>query len=159
VYPHMTGLGGDSFWLCWDAHRGRLEALQAGGAAAAAATGELYRRHGLETIPARGPLAAITVPGAVDGLWCRPRWGRERLGSATVWGDLLEPAIRHAADGIPVSPCLSRVTAGATDIVDGSEPALATLRETYLDAGVAPDPGRPLVQTRLARTLARLAQQ
>src|SRR5262245_49481328 len=83
VYPHMTGRGGDSFWLCWDSHRGRLEALQAAGAAGAAATGNLYRRHGLAAIPARGPLAAITAPGAVDGLWCAHQWSRERLGSTT----------------------------------------------------------------------------
>ncbi|MGH7264388.1 MAG: gamma-glutamyltransferase, partial [Candidatus Rokuibacteriota bacterium] len=34
VYPHMTGLGGDSFWLVWDAGAGRLRALAACGAAA-----------------------------------------------------------------------------------------------------------------------------
>ena len=34
VYPHMTGLGGDSFWLVWDARAGRLHGLAACGAAA-----------------------------------------------------------------------------------------------------------------------------
>jgi len=34
VYPHMTGLGGDSFWLCWDARAQRLHGLAACGAAA-----------------------------------------------------------------------------------------------------------------------------
>jgi gamma-glutamyltranspeptidase/glutathione hydrolase len=63
VYPHMTGLGGDSFWLCWDARAARLVASSRG-RAAARATPELYRRHGLAAIPARGPLAALTVPGA-----------------------------------------------------------------------------------------------
>src|SRR5262245_49901593 len=51
TYPHMTGLGGDSFWLCWDARAARLVALQAAGAAAARATPELYRRHGLAADP------------------------------------------------------------------------------------------------------------
>ena len=62
VYPHMTGLGGDSFWLCWDARAARLTALQAAGAAAARATPELYRRHGLDADP--GPGAAGRAHGA-----------------------------------------------------------------------------------------------
>src|SRR5262245_755518 len=60
VYPHMTGLGGDSFWLCWDARRRRLRGLAACGAAAGLATPALYQARGLEAIPTRGPLAAIT---------------------------------------------------------------------------------------------------
>jgi gamma-glutamyltranspeptidase/glutathione hydrolase len=158
VYPHMTGLGGDSFWLCWDARTGRLTALQAAGAAAAAATPDLYRRHGLDAIPARGPLAALTVPGAADGLWTAHRFSQERLGSTIPWGDLLEPAIRHATDGIPVSPCQARVTAGATDLLRASEPPFTRFRATYLEDGAAPAPGRPLTQPALARTLERLAR-
>jgi gamma-glutamyltranspeptidase len=159
VYPHMTGLGGDSFWLCWDAKAARLAALQAAGAAAAAATPDLYRRHGLAEIPARGPLAALTVPGAVDGLWAAHRFSQERLGSRVPWGDLLHAATRHAADGVPVSPCQARVTAGAADLLADGHPALAPFRATYLDAGAALSPGRSLVQPCLARTLERIARE
>jgi gamma-glutamyltranspeptidase/glutathione hydrolase len=160
VYPHMTGLGGDSFWLIWDARAARLAALQAAGAAAEAATLDLYRRHGLAQIPARGPLAALTVPGAVDGLWTAHRFSRERLGSAVPWGDLLQAATRHAADGIPVSPCQARVTGGALDLLAAREdPALLAFRATYLDGDAALPPGRRLVQPRLACTLERLARQ
>jgi gamma-glutamyltranspeptidase/glutathione hydrolase len=158
VYPHMTGLGGDSFWLCWDARAARLVALQAAGAAAARATPDLYRRHGLAAIPARGPLAALTVPGAVDGLWTAHRWSHERLGSTIPWGDLLQPAIRHAADGIPVSPCQSRITAGTSDLLAAREPAFARFRATYLDGDRAPTPGQRLTQPGLARTLETLAR-
>jgi oxamate amidohydrolase len=158
VYPHMTGLGGDSFWLLWDARARRLTALQAAGGAAAAATPELYRRHGLAQIPARGPLAALTVPGAVDGLWTAHRFSQERLGSMVPWGDLLEAATRHAADGIPVSPCQARVTAGARDLLTARDPALAALRATYLEGDVALPAGRRLVQSGLARTLEQLAR-
>jgi gamma-glutamyltranspeptidase/glutathione hydrolase len=157
VYPHMTGLGGDSFWLCWDARRARLVALQAAGAAAAAATPDLYR--GLARIPTRGPLAALTVPGAVDGLWTAHRFSREQLGSGVPWGDLLEAATRYAADGVPVSPCQARVTAGATDLLTARDPALAPFRSTYLDGDAAPPAGHRLVQARLGRTLARLARE
>jgi oxamate amidohydrolase len=159
VYPHMTGLGGDSFWLCWDARAARLVALQAAGAAAARATPELYRRNGLAAIPARGPLAALTVPGAVDGLWTAHRFSHEHLGSTMPWGDLLQAAIRHAADGIPVSPCQSRVTARATDLLHAHEAAFAPFRATYLDGDQAPTPGRALRQPGLAGTLERLARE
>ena len=159
AYPHMTGLGGDSFWLLWNARAAQLTALQAAGGAAARATPELYRRHGLSQIPARGPLAALTVPGAPDGLWRAHTFSRERLGSTVPWGDLLEAAIRHAADGIPVSPCQARVTASATDLIAAQAAPFAPFRATYLDEGRAPAPGRRLVQPALARTLDRLARE
>jgi gamma-glutamyltranspeptidase len=159
VYPHMTGLGGDSFWLCWDNRTGRLRALQAAGAAAARATPALYRRQGLAAIPARGPLAALTVPGAVDGLWIAHCWSRAELHSPLGWGDLLEAAIRCAADGVPVSPNQARVTAAATDLLASADPALDPLRATYLAAGRAPAPGARLVQPALARTLETLARE
>src|SRR4051794_8594715 len=65
VYPHMSGVGGDAFWLIHDAASGRQHVLNASGRAAAAATRELYA--GAFEIAPRGPRAALTVPGAVDG--------------------------------------------------------------------------------------------
>jgi len=160
VYPHMTGLGGDSFWLCWDARAQRLHGLAACGAAARLGTPALYRDRGLDEIPVRGPLAALTVPGAVDGLWEAHRLSRDRLGSPLGWADLLTDAVRHAAEGIPVSPCQSRVTAGATDLLGrADEPAFLPFRHAYLDGGAAPAPGARLVQPRLAQTLERLARE
>ena len=161
VYPHMTGLGGDSFWLCWDARAARLTALQAAGAAAARATPDLYRRHGLDQIPARGPLAALTVPGAPDGLWTAHRYSRERLGSTMPWGDLLQAAIRHAVDGIPVSPCQSRVTARADRSARGRGARLRAVpgdlprRRRGARAGPAARPAPPGAHARAARPRGR----
>jgi oxamate amidohydrolase len=157
VYPHMTGLGGDSFWLIWDERARRLHGLEACGRAAAQATPALYRSRGLTAIPARGPLAALTVPGAVDGLWEAHRLSRETLGSPVAWGDLLEDAIRHARDGVAIPPSLPRVTARAEDLLAGDDTALQPWRAAYLPAGTVPEPGALLIQPRLARTLARLA--
>src|SRR5947209_13218138 len=64
VYPHMNHIGGDGFWLLREPS-GRVRALMAAGRAGSHARRELYREH--ETIPPRGPLAALTVPGAVAG--------------------------------------------------------------------------------------------
>ena len=69
VYPHMTGMGGDAFWLIYDAESDALHALNGSGRSAAAATREFYRKAGHEVIPARGAMSAVTVPGAVDS-WC-----------------------------------------------------------------------------------------
>jgi gamma-glutamyltranspeptidase/glutathione hydrolase len=159
VYPHMTGLGGDSFWLIWEARERRLRGLAACGGAARRATPALYRERGLAEIPTRGPLAALTVPGAVDGLWEAHRLSRESLGSPLDWGDLLADAIRHAADGLPVSPCQARVTAGATDLLAlADEPAFRAFRETYLGPHGGLPAGALLRQPGLARTLEGLAR-
>src|SRR4029077_17878501 len=74
VMPSSCGIGGDAFWLIWDAAAGRQVALNgsgrgrapstARGGAPAAADARALRDAGLSAIPARGPLA-ITVPGAV----------------------------------------------------------------------------------------------
>src|SRR5437764_8936627 len=64
VYPHMNHIGGDGFWLVRE-RNGRVRTLMAAGRAGARAERELYREH--EALPARGPLAALTVPGAISG--------------------------------------------------------------------------------------------
>src|SRR5258706_11862050 len=64
VYPHMNHLGGDGFWLVREPNR-RVRAIMAAGPAGSLAKPELYRQH--EAIPSRGPLAALTVPGALGG--------------------------------------------------------------------------------------------
>jgi gamma-glutamyltranspeptidase len=62
VYPHMTGIGGDGFWLIAEPD-GRTWAIDACGRSAADAQLPLYA--GLTAIPWRGPLAANTVAGTV----------------------------------------------------------------------------------------------
>jgi len=56
VYPHMTGIGGDAFWLV-AAPGEEPFAIDACGPAARAASPEFYRSKGVTAIPARGPLA------------------------------------------------------------------------------------------------------
>ena len=64
VYPHMTGLGGDAFWLIYNTQTRAVQGLNGSGRSAQAATIDFYTRQGLTAIPQRGPLAALTVPGA-----------------------------------------------------------------------------------------------
>jgi oxamate amidohydrolase len=99
VYPHMSGAGGDAFWLIHDAG-GQQHVLNASGRAAAAATRERYTGAAID---ARGPAAALTVPGAVDGWIC----AHNRFGRLTL-AECLRPAIRYARDGFPVCRSLVR---------------------------------------------------
>src|SRR5258706_2321073 len=64
VYPHMNHIGGDGFWLVRQPN-GRVHALMGAGRAGADARIDLYRDDGHDEIPPRGPLAALTAPGAV----------------------------------------------------------------------------------------------
>src|SRR4051812_24819295 len=64
AYPHMNHIGGDAFWLLRE-RNGRMRALMGAGPAGAKASFDFYREHGHDEIPSRGPLAALTVPGAV----------------------------------------------------------------------------------------------
>jgi gamma-glutamyltranspeptidase/glutathione hydrolase len=123
VYPHMTGAGGDSFWLVWDAPRRRLRGLNAAGRAAASATLDHYRSRYGGAIPTRGGPAALTVPGAVSGWWDAHHYSRTTMRSPIAWPALFEHAIAHARDGMPVSAGQRRVTAQTTDLFTGTPAA------------------------------------
>ena len=149
VYPHMAGLGGDGFWLIAGPETDGVQALNASGPAARAATMERYREHGSE-IPMRGPLAALTVPGAVDG-W---REAHERFGRLA-WAELFEAAIHYAREGMPVSRSLADWL--VTDL-----PILREYPETariFLPEGEPQREGERLVQSNLARSLEQVASE
>ncbi|MBV1838648.1 gamma-glutamyltransferase family protein [Acetobacter estunensis] len=102
VYPQMTSIGGDAFWLiCWP--DGRTETIDACGAAAERADLAFYRSAGCESIPWRGPLAANTVAGTVSG------WALALERNATMRDHtlplkrLLAEPIHHAEAGVPVT--------------------------------------------------------
>src|SRR5712672_1882029 len=149
VYPHMTHLGGDGFWLLRE-RSGRVRALMAAGRAGANARPELYREF--ETIPPRGPLAALTAPGAISG-WILALEAARAQGARLPLPDLLGPAIRHAKDGYTVTRSQARLTAEKlAELKDA--PGFA---QTFLVDGRPPDAGTTLKQPALAATLAHLA--
>lgn len=149
VYPHMTGLGGDGFWLIAGPDTGGVQALDAGGPSARRATIQFYReRDHVSEIPARGALAALTVPGALDG-W---RAAHDRFGRLS-WSDLLAAAIDYARDGMPVSRSLA-------DWLAQDKPILRQFAETarvYLPEGEPQREGARLIQADLARALEEVA--
>ena len=149
VYPHMNHIGGDGFWLVREPS-GRVRALMAAGRAGAKARRELYRDH--EAIPPRGPLAALTAPGAVAG-WMLALEAAKALGGRMPLTDLLAPAIRHAGEGYVVTRSQARLTAEKlAELKD--VPGFA---QTFLIDGKPPEAGHTLRQSALAATLDHLA--
>src|SRR5262249_54229137 len=94
VYPHMSQSGGDGFWLIREPS-GRVRALMAGGPAGANASVALYREQGHDEVPARGPLAALTVPGSIGG-WMLALEAARALGAKLPLVGLLPPRLKHA---------------------------------------------------------------
>lgn len=145
AYPHMTGIGGDGFWLVHEPD-GRVWAIEACGAAAQRADLAFYEGH--KTIPWRGPLAANTVAGTIGG------WQLALQSGGTLpLARLLEPAIALAEDGVAV-------TRGGADLAASKSAELRTLPGAY--AAIFEPEGRPmragerLCQPQLAQTLRRL---
>jgi oxamate amidohydrolase len=149
VYPHMNHLGGDGFWLVREPN-GRLRALMSPGAAGANARRELYREY--EEIPPRGPLAALTVPGAVAG-WMLALEAAHAFGGRAPLDLLLGPAIRHARDGYVATASQARFTAEKLDELK-DVPGFA---RTFLVDGKPPAAGATMRQAALAGTLDHLA--
>ncbi len=147
VYPHMTGIGGDGFWLIAEPD-GRVHAVHGCGGAAAAATLDRYAGHA--AVPTRGPLAANTVAGTISG-WAAALDG---AGGTLPLARLLRDAIRYAADGVAVTRGGAEVAAAKGDELRAQPGAYAAIFE--------PD-GRPLregerlCQPALAATLRMLA--
>jgi gamma-glutamyltranspeptidase/glutathione hydrolase len=145
VYPHMTSVGGDAFWLIYPAHEGGVQFLDAGGAATAAATLDAFRARGLAEIPYRGVLpATVTVPGAVDG-WLEAHAAHGRLPLAR----LLAPAIGHAREGFPATARLAHWIAETAPLL-AADPDAAVI---FLPGGRPPRPGETIRNPDLARTL------
>jgi gamma-glutamyltranspeptidase len=92
VWPHMTGLGGDAFFVVFD--KGEVRVLNASGFSGANVVVP-------DKIPDRGPGAVLTIPGAVAG------W-RALLGDRPLDSELLDVAIRLAEEGAVITPSVRR---------------------------------------------------
>jgi len=149
VYPHMCGIGGDLFALCFEAATGRVHCLNASGRAAALATRDAFEERGLRLVPERGPLSAITVPGAVRG-W---EQALSRFGTRSL-SELLQPAIHAAESGVAV-------TAKVAAWIEATRDELAadpTLAQWFLTpSGAHVNAGAIVTMPELAGTLRTLA--
>jgi gamma-glutamyltranspeptidase/glutathione hydrolase len=150
VYPHMAGIGGDLFALVWDARTDELRGLNASGRSGRNASIDWYAGQGHATIPQRGPLACVTVPGAVAGWWAL----HQELGRLP-WDEILQPAIGYAADGFGVPESLAAWSVPNAPILDADQAA----RATFLPDGRPLRMGERIIMPNLARTLATIAER
>ncbi|MFP9059862.1 gamma-glutamyltransferase family protein [Natrialbaceae archaeon A-chndr2] len=172
VEPTSTGLGGDVFALYRTAD-GEVGSMRACGGAPAEATienvSQSVREHddaeswypeargyavdgGDENedleMPFLGP-HAVTVPGTARG------WETtvDELGTLSL-ADVLEPAIRYAIDGYPVSEVISYYWQGAPRLFTDDH-----AREAYLFEEEPPDPGQVVTLERLGESMQKIADE
>lgn len=101
VEPISTGIGGDCFALYYEAKSSQVTALNGSGRAPAAASIDAVQQLGYQQMPIYSG-HSVGIPGAVAG-WSDllERHGRMSL------TDVLQPAIRAAAEGYPVSELIA----------------------------------------------------
>ena len=145
--PHMTGIGGDMFAIVWLAREQKLVALNASGRAGSRMVRDTLVARGFRSGSQQGAMS-VTVPGALAGwdLLVRTH-GRRTL------RQVLQPAIRYARVGFPVTPIIAAQWANETAFLGRDSAAAAT----YLPGGRAPKAGEWFTNRDLARTLQTIA--
>ena len=148
--PTSTGIGGDVF-ACYRTADGEVGALNASGPSASRATLDAVRdavggddpempMHG-------GP--TVTVPGAARG-W---EWTLETHGTLG-FAEVLEPAIRYATEGYPVSEVIASYWRAAEELFETPH-----AREAYLLDGRSPRAGELMALPRLGASLQAVADE
>jgi gamma-glutamyltranspeptidase/glutathione hydrolase len=149
--PTGNGVGGDLFAIVWDAKSQKLHGLNASGRSPQSLTlaglrAEL-RRIDATRIPPRGPLP-VSVPGAVDGWFELHR----KFGKLPM-KELLQPAIRYARDGFPVTEVIAEGWAANAKLLK----QYPNYADTFMPHGRAPRKGEVFRNPLLADTLTRIA--
>jgi gamma-glutamyltranspeptidase len=147
VYPHMTGIGGDGFWLIAEPD-GRVHSVHGVGGAAAKADLALY--DGLDAVPIRGPLAANTVAGTISA-W---RSVLKTAGGKLPLTRLLRDAIHHAETGVAVTAGGAAIATAKSEELRGHPGAYGLIFEPAARPLLE---GEKLKQAALAQTMRELA--
>ena len=152
VYPHMTAIGGDAFWLIHDPTRSPI-AIDACGAAADNATLDYYKQQKLDAIPMRGPLAANTVAGTISGWDAALEVSKSWRGKMPL-SMLLSDAVTRAREGIVVTNSQHRNTTNKlAELMD-----IPGFSGGFLIDDKPPEAGSRFTMPRLANTLEYLAK-
>lgn len=155
--PVGCGIGGDLFAIVWDPKTKKLYGYNGSGRSPMGRSLEDLKRklNGRTDMPSHGSLT-VTVPGAVDGWFAL----HQRFGKLPM-KKVLEPAIRYAEQGYPVSQLVADYwkrnfrgfERNAKDIEE-----IANARATYLVNGEAPAHGQMFRNPDLARTYGLIAK-
>jgi gamma-glutamyltranspeptidase/glutathione hydrolase len=149
--PQMSGLGGGSLVLYWDASRRELSVLDGLAAAPARVTASLRTALDGSLLPREAVVTggrSVAVPGTLPMLaQAHRRHGR------LPWAVLFEPAITRAETGFALPEYLHRIVA-----LDHVDPRATPDLAMYFDAdGHALPIGTPIRNPRYAQTLRRIA--
>ncbi|MBM7606547.1 gamma-glutamyltranspeptidase/glutathione hydrolase [Metabacillus crassostreae] len=146
VYPHMTGIGGDSFWLTYSKSDQKVRAYNGSGRTGVNVSPDNYK--GQSAIPTRGIDSVITVPGMVDS-WeaVLSEYGRLSL------VEVLKPAIEYATKGFPFSVDQHENTVKNVEMLKVDE----DIARVFLSQGKIPLVNERFIQGDLANTLKGLA--
>ncbi|KAF8227428.1 gamma-glutamyltranspeptidase [Tricholoma matsutake] len=148
--PSCCGIGGDAFCLFYDAASKTVKALNGSGRSPQKLTLEYARHRGLTGHIPLDDLNSVTVPGAAAA-WVDTV---QEFGSGKVTlAEVLDPAIRMAETGVPVSELHSHNWQGAEDLIKNASP---NGHEMLLN-GKAPLPGQVIQLPNLAKTFRELA--
>jgi gamma-glutamyltranspeptidase/glutathione hydrolase len=153
VEPNACGIGGDAFWLVWDAAATAQLGLNGSGRAPAAASAAALRARGLTRLPLRGALA-VAIPGAVRS------WGdaHRRFGRLSREA-VLAPAIELASGGFPAWNGFIESVERTAPLIEAELGPEAGFFEIYRPRGRPWRPGEVVRLPALAATLRRIADE
>lgn len=145
IYPHFTGLGGDSFMLI---------ANDKGEATSLSGIGQCSQAFPpfAKGIPVRGGESCLTTAATVDTLGQAFELSQRCYGGRLSWADLLAPAIKFAKEGYPLS-------ASQQFWLSFRESELAQLPDVVRLFGQPTQIGDIVKQSELAVTLQILAER
>jgi gamma-glutamyltranspeptidase/glutathione hydrolase len=147
VEPTGCGIGGDLFAIVWDAKTKKLYGLNASGRSPRSLTRQYFIDNNFRKIPSHGALS-VSVPGCVDGWFeLHSRFGRLPV------KDLLNPAIRCAREGFPVTELIAWYMEKSAQ----SLKSYPGFQETWMPTGKTPAKGEVFQNPALAGTLEAIA--
>ncbi|MBW2061854.1 MAG: gamma-glutamyltransferase [Deltaproteobacteria bacterium] len=147
VEPMMTGLGGDVFFLYYEAATGKVHGLNGSGRSPQGLSRDYFHSKEKERIDFNS-WEAVTVPGAVDA-WAA---GLSRFGSKSM-AEVLAPAISYAEKGFPLTEIVGLVWRSLASSLEDDPWA----KRTYLVNGKAPAVGSVFKNPNLAASLKQIA--
>ena len=148
VESHAIGMGGDAFFLYYEAATGEVHAYNGSGRSPKGLSREYFAQKERETIDDQS-WEAVTVPGALDAYDA----GLKRFGSMT-FGEVLVPAIRFAEEGAPVHEIVGNIWASVAGKLRRDDWS----KKTWLTERGAPRIGTVFKVPALGRTLRAIAE-
>ncbi|MEL7043299.1 MAG: gamma-glutamyltransferase [Pseudomonadota bacterium] len=150
--PRAGNIGGGGFMLVHDTDKGETYGIDYRETAPTGVTANDFLDDlGEKDLESRFDWPAVGVPGSVAGL--HKAW---EMKGTLPWADLIEPSIRLAEDGFPVSYDLAEVLTIKRDWLSLNQ---ASLVEFYRADGSPYGPGEMMRRPALAGTLKLIAEQ